>query len=96
MSDFIAYVTAHWAEIFQVITSIIGAFTIIAKLTPTATDDKIVDFFLKVINLGALNVKKDAKVEATAEIVDAGVASASTAANAVTGVTTDQVVKATK
>ena len=42
----VAYVQAHWAEIAQAIAAIIGAASIIIKLTPTVKDDNIL---LKVI-----------------------------------------------
>lgn len=94
MQDFIAFFVAHWADILSAITSIIGGFTIIAKLTPTTVDDAIVNAILKVINFGALNIKPAAKVEAAKEIVEAGVASPVEASDAVTGVTVKQVEKA--
>lgn len=94
MQDLIAYVVAHWADILSAIMQIIGGFTIIAKLTPTTVDDNIINFILKFINLGALNIKPAAKVEAAKEIVEAGVASSTEAGDAVTGVTVKQVQKA--
>lgn len=96
MSDIIAYLTVHWTDILTAITSLIGAFAIIAKLTPTTVDDTIINFLLKIINLGALNIKPAAKLEATKEMVEAGVAKPAEAADAVSGVTTNQVIKAVK
>lgn len=96
MSDIIAYVSEHWTDILTAITSLIGAFAIIAKLTPTTVDDTIINFLLKIINLGALNIKPAAKVEAAKEIVEAGISKPAEAADAVSGVTTAQVVKAVK
>jgi len=42
----VVYFQAHWAEIAQAIAAIIGAASIIIKLTPTVQDDNIL---LKVI-----------------------------------------------
>lgn len=37
--EIVEWTTAHWAEIAQAIASIIGAASIIVKLTPTLKDD---------------------------------------------------------
>jgi hypothetical protein len=52
----IAWLQAHWAEIIQVITSIIGIASIIVKLTPTLKDDNVLLGVIKFIgNYIALN-----------------------------------------
>ena len=38
--------------------ALLGAFSIIAKLTPTKSDDKIVDFLYKVIDFFGLTKKE--------------------------------------
>lgn len=59
MADILNYIVQHWTEIVQGVTSIIGGFAIISKITPTTTDDKIVNFLLQFLHFGALNLKKD-------------------------------------
>lgn len=95
-NDILTYIQAHWDDIINAVLALIGAFTIIAKLTPTTVDDNILAFILKVVNFLSLNIKPAAKVEATKEIVEAGIAKPAEAADAVTGITTEQVVKAVK
>jgi hypothetical protein len=55
ITNIIAWVQAHWLDIASIITSIIGAASIIVKLTPTLKDDtilqKIVAFIGKYIAL---------------------------------------------
>lgn len=45
-------------DYFQIITSIIGVFSMIAAATPNKTDDSIVAFISKIINLLAFNFGK--------------------------------------
>ena len=52
----IAWVTANGGQIVVALLSILGGFSIIAKMTPTQADDKIVDAILKVIQ--TLGLKK--------------------------------------
>lgn len=58
--DIVKFVQAHWKEIAEAIAAIIGAASIIVKLTPTLKDDNI---FLPVVKfLGkyiALNKRVD-------------------------------------
>ena len=51
------WVISHWLDIVAVITGIVTVASIIAKLTPTETDDKIVAKILQVIDLLAINNK---------------------------------------
>lgn len=44
------WVTANWAAIGVAILAVLGAFSAIAKLTPTQSDDKIVEFLYKIIH----------------------------------------------
>ena len=50
----IAWVATHISEI----TQIIGAFAIIATLTPNTSDDKIVEWILKAVNFAGGNIGK--------------------------------------
>jgi hypothetical protein len=45
----IQYFQAHWTEIAQAIAAIIGAASIIIKLTPTVKDDNILLAIIKFI-----------------------------------------------
>jgi hypothetical protein len=46
------WVVAHWDELFQ----IVGAFAVIASLTPNKSDDKIVQWILDAVNFGGANL----------------------------------------
>ena len=56
--NILTWVQAHWLDIISVVTSIIGAASIVVKLTPTLKDDtilaKIISFVSKFV---ALNPK---------------------------------------
>jgi hypothetical protein len=41
VSSIVAYVTSNWADIVAIYLSIIGAASIIVKLTPTLRDDDV-------------------------------------------------------
>jgi len=43
-----------WASIIQAILMILGGASIIAKMTPTKADDKVIDTLLKIIHLAGL------------------------------------------
>lgn len=53
----IEYITQNWAAIIAVVTAVVTAASAIANLTPTETDNKIVDAIKKLINTLALNFK---------------------------------------
>lgn len=59
ITNIVSYVTAHWANITEIILQIIGSASIIVKITPTLKDDDvlkgIVRFLGKYI---ALNTSK--------------------------------------
>lgn len=50
-----AWVMANWGSIVLALTSIVTAASIIAKLTPSTTDDEIVAKLIKIIDFLALN-----------------------------------------
>lgn len=58
MANLIAYVIAHAQELLLIVTSTVTVASLIAKLTPTKSDDIIVDKVLGFINLLALNKRK--------------------------------------
>lgn len=41
MGDIINWFTLHWAEVIQIYLAVIGAASLIVKLTPTLKDDDI-------------------------------------------------------
>lgn len=56
MNDLITWTIAHSGEILTVITSIIAAASAITALTPSDSDNKIVEKAKKVLDYLALNV----------------------------------------
>jgi hypothetical protein len=46
-----------WAGIVQAAISVVGAFAVIASLTPNTSDNVISDFLLRVVNVLGANVK---------------------------------------
>jgi hypothetical protein len=44
------WVLANYMELFQAVLALLGAFSIIAKLTPTQTDDKAIQWVLDMIH----------------------------------------------
>lgn len=58
MTALIAFVMAHLADIIAAFTALVTAASLIANITPTQTDDKIVAVLSKVVNFLALNFKK--------------------------------------
>lgn len=57
MQEVIEYVINNWNQVIELILAIIGVASIIAKITPTPEDDKIIDKILGVINVIALTKK---------------------------------------
>lgn len=53
----VAWVTANGGQIVLGLLSILGGFSILAKLTPTEADDKVVDAILKFIHSVGLTKK---------------------------------------
>jgi len=51
------WIIANWASVVAIVTGIVTVASIIAKLTPTETDDKIVGYILKIVDFLALNNK---------------------------------------
>jgi hypothetical protein len=45
-----AWLTAHYAELIQALLALLGLFSIIAKLTPTEADNKVLDKLLAVVH----------------------------------------------
>jgi hypothetical protein len=48
--EIINWVLANKVEVIQLVLALLGAFSIIAKLTPTKVDDNILGFIAKIIH----------------------------------------------
>jgi hypothetical protein len=55
--EVVNWVLAHGADIVAAVLSILGGFSIIAKLTPTQADDKIIQAILNFIHALGLSKK---------------------------------------
>jgi hypothetical protein len=44
------YLTAHAADLTSLLLAVLGVFSIIAKLTPTESDNKVLDKVLAVVH----------------------------------------------
>lgn len=53
----LALVSAHWMDALQGILMVLGGFSILAKITPTPKDDKIIDKVLSLIHSLGLTKK---------------------------------------
>jgi hypothetical protein len=52
------WLISNWSEIIQIALAIVGAASLIAKLTPTEVDNRIIDVILKILHSIALNPRK--------------------------------------
>jgi hypothetical protein len=52
------WVTSNWAQLIEVAFALVGVASLIAKLTPTKADDKIINTVLGFLNWVAINPKK--------------------------------------
>ena len=52
------WLVANWETIGIAVASVVAAAAAIATITPTKTDDKIVNVLLRVVNVLGLNVGK--------------------------------------
>ena len=51
------WLTTHWVEVGQAVLAVLGAASIVAKLTPTEADDKVIQKVLDVIHALGLTKK---------------------------------------
>ena len=51
------WITTHWTEVLQAVLAVLGAASIVAKLTPTQSDDAFIDKILSVIHALGLTKK---------------------------------------
>jgi len=52
------WITANWQDVLGIATSIVGAFAILATMTPNPKDDKIVSQLYSLINFLGANFGK--------------------------------------
>lgn len=57
-SQVFTWVNLHGAEAVAAVLAVMGAFSIIAKWTPTDTDDKIIQFIIDIIHKIGLTKSK--------------------------------------
>jgi len=50
MEGIFGWVVANWSLIAVAFLAVLGAASAIAKLTPTKSDDKVVDWILKIVH----------------------------------------------
>lgn len=51
------WITNHWTDVVAIVTGIVTVASIIARLTPTETDNAIIAKILQIIDMLALNNK---------------------------------------
>jgi len=51
------WLTNHWVEVMQAVLAVLGAASIVAKLTPTEADDQVVQKILDVVHALGLTKK---------------------------------------
>ena len=56
MSDIISFITENWVEIAAALAALILAGERIARITPTETDNKVLQVIRKVANVVGINV----------------------------------------
>ncbi len=57
MTEVIAFITANATDLLTLVAGLLGVFSLIAKLTPTEADNKILDVVLKVVHALGLTKK---------------------------------------
>ena len=56
--NIVSYITTNWQDLMLIITTLVTVASLIAKMTPTKVDDKIVDKILGFLNFMAINKKR--------------------------------------
>lgn len=59
MGELIAYVTLHSGDLVAIVTGLVTVASIIAKLTPSESDNKVVDKIAAIVNTVAMNPKSE-------------------------------------
>lgn len=59
VTNLISWITAHWAEVIQIWLQIVGAASVIVKLTPSLKDDDVLKGVIRFVGKYlALNTNK--------------------------------------
>lgn len=53
----VEWLTLHWQDLVEIVLAVLGVGSVIAKLTPTEADNKIIDKILNIIHLVGLTKK---------------------------------------
>lgn len=53
------WITQNWPQLLEIITAIVTIASLVANLTPTETDNKIVAYIVRAVNLLGFNLKKN-------------------------------------
>lgn len=59
METYLAWIVANFNTFITALLAIIGGFSIIAKLTPTQTDDAVIAKIVAVLDFFALNKQRN-------------------------------------
>ena len=51
------WLTAHWGDVITAALAVLGAASVVAKLTPTEADDKVIQKILDVVHAFGLTKK---------------------------------------
>ena len=57
------WISANWQNVLSIATSLVGAFAILATMTPNPADDKVVSHLYKLINFLGANFGKSQNKE---------------------------------
>lgn len=52
------YIITNWADLLQIALAVLGVASLIAKLTPTEADNKVIEKIFKVVHTFGLTKKK--------------------------------------
>ena len=50
ISGIITWVTTNWTNLGIGVLAVLGGFSVLAKITPTEADDKVVNFLLNLVH----------------------------------------------
>jgi len=74
MGDVISFIMDNFPQFIAIATSLVGAFSVIAAMTPNKSDDKFVQLLLDFVNFLACNFGKAANKDGVDKKAEAEVA----------------------